>query len=162
MTTAPPSVKRNSIFTQPIHSPRARWESLLHSPTSALGIFTPHPLPRTRSESLLAFTCHPAPSNLTPRSIHAQPNPSSFRKPPPHLRKPRMHPTPTFQLPPGYPHAPGTQSAVPSRYSTYLTPCRLGSASEVASVVHLLLLCFVLVMSLQRSNAGGGEEDSLA
>lgn len=48
MTTAPPSVKRNSIFTQPIHSPRARWESLLHSPTSALSIFTPPSTPQDK------------------------------------------------------------------------------------------------------------------
>lgn len=71
------------------------------------------PLPRTRSKSLLAFTCHLPLPQPQPKDNNAQLNPSSRNPPPPQA------PPPTSRLPPGYPHAPGTQSAVPVK-----VPCQ--------------------------------------
>lgn len=77
-------------------------------------------------------------------------------RPPPHLRKPRTHCTADLPAPSRYPHAPGTQSAVPvkvpTRYGTYLTPVPAASARLRLLGGRLgLLYLYISVLSCPRS-----------
>lgn len=143
MTTAPPSVKRNSIFTQPTHFPRTRWESLL---LSAQGIST-QPV-HSPGQGRNPFSRLPATYTVPHPQPHPKINtcatqPILLQEPPPHLRKPRMHSTTDLPAPSRVPACPrhaicrACQGAVKVRYLPNSVRPRLGLGGRLSGCTYI-------------------------